>query len=68
MSFKDGLICQFVKSNWKIIADSSPLYQPGFTAQSLLTCDVGSFHSTDVQNSYVSFYFSKTILINSYLV
>ena len=34
----------------------------------MLTCDIGYYHSTDVQNSYVSFYFSKPILIHSYFV
>ena len=68
MSNPVGLICEFIKNKWIIIADSSPALYNISKVQTLLTCDNGYFHSTNVTNSYVSFYFSKPILINSYLV
>ena len=34
----------------------------------MLSCGLGYYHSTDVANSFISFYFSKPVYIHSYLI
>ena len=67
MSIDQGLLCEFYKNKWSIIIDYSPSYS-SVLPQSLLSCDIGYYHSTDVANSFISFYFSKLVYIHSYFI
>ena len=68
MSIKQGLICEFLKRNWTIDVDSSPALYNISTVDTLLSCDIGYYHSINVTNAFVLFNFSKAILIHSYTV
>ena len=68
MSVSEGLICKFIKNSWRIDADGSPPFYESTSVDTLLSCSDGSYHSTNNQNSYVQFTFSKPILVFSYIV
>ena len=68
MNVPSGLICEFVRKDWNIIADSTKSFDNISYVEKLLTCSIGYYHSIDAKNSYFSFYFSKRVCIDSYVV
>ena len=68
MNVESGLICEFVRNGWRIIADSTKHYVSTSYVERLLTCDSGYYHSINAENSYISFYFSKPVHIHSYII
>ena len=67
-SIPHGLICEFVEHGWPIKADSSPPLTSNHSINYMLTCGNSYFHSAEMKDPYIAFFFSKPIFIDSYAI